>query len=122
MRALARTLALVTTSVRHLIMDQSAKAVWWTRDAKERLMAELVRLGLTSCSTCGSDLLLPLPRPAMIPTGGPSSTDADVNRATGVGVIIAMLVRCEVCGHLLLYDHGALEASTTEDLTFQRPD
>jgi hypothetical protein len=76
----------------------------WRRSFLREVMAELVRLGLSSCPVCGGGDLQMLARPRLLHAGGRGtrgwlqSPDADET----IDYLIA--VRCSLCGHELLFD------------------
>jgi hypothetical protein len=78
----------------------------WKRSAHERMAALIVQLGIQSCGICGSEALVMGPSPVMLPVGG-TAWDPPGTPLRG-NVLFMALVRCETCGHALLFDSEKL--------------
>ncbi len=72
---------------------------YWRRETLEDITQKLSQLGLVDCRVCSGGSLATWTQPALIHVGGLNTkTSPDSN--VGFGVIVL----CQVCGHVLLFD------------------
>jgi hypothetical protein len=101
-------------------MNNSQNYLWWTREAREELAEAIGAMGLQRCKVCESpaSALEVLPWPAAVHLGGSGD-----DKRTG-NVLFMAAVRCESCGHAMLFDSEKLADLGTSSLREgrQQPD
>jgi hypothetical protein len=76
----------------------------WRRRFLQDVMAELMRLGLSACPVCGASELEMLARPRLLHVGGPGAQGWRRSAAADESMDYLVAVRCDLCGHELLFD------------------
>src|SRR5919198_4882427 len=84
------------------------------RKILDDIAAQITRLGLQRCAVCGSDSSMQAsPYPVLLSIGGFHHERADPRWDPEANVRFMIEVRCEVCGHVMLFDsekfHGPNE-------------
>ena len=79
----------------------------WRKEIVREIGDHLVRLGLSKCPVCDSDSALTIhPRPAILPIGGSPwpNPPRHPGPEPGANILFMVLIRCDLCGHSLLFD------------------
>lgn len=75
------------------------------------MAALITQMGLNSCPVCDSDSALGLlPQPSLMPIGGAPWMAGEGN------VLFMAVVRCESCGHTMLFDSEKFSGANEGDL------
>jgi hypothetical protein len=81
--------------------------LWWSNAVRKRMVELISQMGLAACAVCSSKSgMYIVPWPAMVQIGG--FTHKPVGEPHRGNVLFMALVRCESCGHTLMFDSGKL--------------
>jgi hypothetical protein len=79
----------------------------WRSEILAEVGEHIVRLGLKRCPVCESDSTLYAdPQPIMLPIGGAPWPNPPSRQGPepGANVLFMVMVRCELCGHAMMFD------------------
>jgi hypothetical protein len=88
----------------------------WRRSFLREVRAELMRLGLSACPVCGASELEMLARPRLLHVGGPGAQGWKRRADADEGIDHLIAVRCDLCGHELLFDSERYRRSGESEL------
>jgi hypothetical protein len=81
--------------------------LWWSNAVRNQMAELITQMGLSACSVCESmSNLVIVPWPAILQIGG--FAHKPIGEPHRGNILFMALVRCESCGHTMMFDSGKL--------------
>jgi hypothetical protein len=87
-----------------------------------QMTVRIVELGLSKCPICGTGVITASRLPALVPIGGIHREKDDPRHDPEANVLFAVVLTCNLCGYMLLFDSEKFTPGDEKTMIFGPPE